>query len=98
MVDRYVLAVSPSDHSILLGLESRTKEESQQLIRWMLLARFNMTYVITTYDPAADHFVAEDGAVYRPGSAPFTEKAWDEFQRDLRQRHKLPRETLSATR
>ncbi|MBX4911457.1 hypothetical protein HJA82_29525 [Rhizobium bangladeshense] len=88
MAPRYLLAVSPTGHSMVLGLCARTKAECQQTIAWMNVARFQMEYVITTYEPAMDYFVAEDGSSYRPGSAPYTANAWREFQISLKKERK----------
>jgi hypothetical protein len=35
MRNHYLLAVSPTGESFVLGLEVRTKGECQQVIRWM---------------------------------------------------------------
>lgn len=87
-MNRYLLAVSPSGHSMVLGLEARTKAECEQVIRWMHVAQFQMDYVITTYNRERDHFVSESGCSYRPGSSPYTAQAWARFQQSLTGRHK----------
>ncbi|SCW95363.1 hypothetical protein [Ancylobacter rudongensis] len=83
-MQRFLLAVSPSGHSMVLGLEARTKAECDQVIRWMHIAQFQMDYVIATYDREHDHFVSESGRSYRPGSSFYTAQAWARFQQSLR--------------
>lgn len=84
MARNYLLAVSPSGHSMVLGLCSRTIQECIKTINWMRVAKFNMNYVIVTYSPELRVFIDKHGTHYRPGSAPYTAKAWTEFVLTLR--------------
>lgn len=80
----YLLAVSPSEDSFVIGLMPRTKTECRQAITWMTIGGFDMTYRITTYEPDKECFVDLHGAIYRPEQGPYTAAAWQEFQLSLR--------------
>jgi hypothetical protein len=80
MANNYVLALGTTGRSIVLGLEHRTKAECNQLIAWMNIAGFGMTFEIATYDGELDVFVTEAGAHHQPEQGPYTSKAWTEFR------------------
>jgi hypothetical protein len=79
MADKFVLALGDG-HSIVLGLQERTKADATQLISWMNQGGFGMTFVIATYDGEFDVFLGEDGNQYRPEQGPYTKEAWRAFR------------------
>lgn len=80
MADKFVLALGKNGHAIVLGLYERTKADADQLISWMHLGGFGMTFAIATYDDRTEDFVDEDRVHHQPQRGPYTEPAWRHFQ------------------